>query len=325
MISSLIKRIAKSKDDKEGTIVSKETVICPICKHNEHIKEEPISQSMMSYQCPVCGKYEMPPFVPEVHGESSPNRKLSAWVREQNERGETVRFAQESMIESILAGIPDHRPLQKQLKLLQALERRSRAPGDTVNLNLKEDFSLAYASGFEELRFYLTALRERGLANSTLDGQAEITSAGWDYLDKHASDLEEKTQAFVAMSFSEDMKPLWNDAIKPAIEKAGYTAYRVDEEPHSDNIIFKIMAEIKNSRFVVADVTEQKNGVYFEAGYALGLGLPVVWSVRKDDADKVHFDTAQYNQIRWESAEQLKESLHDFICAIIGKRSRSQA
>jgi nucleoside 2-deoxyribosyltransferase len=75
----------------------------------------------------------------------------------------------------------------------------------------------------------------------------------------------------------------------------GYTAYRVDEEPHSDNIIFRIMAEIKNSRFVVADVTEQKNGVYFEAGYALGLGLPVIWTVRKDDAKNVHFDTAQYN------------------------------
>lgn len=83
------------------------------------------------------------------------------------------------------------------------------------------------------------------------------------------------------------------------------------------------MAEIKNSRFLVADVAKQKTNVYSEAGYALGLGLPVKWSVRKDDADKVSFDTAQYNQIRWESAEQLKESLCDFICAIIGKRSRS--
>jgi nucleoside 2-deoxyribosyltransferase len=229
------------------------------------------------------------------------------------------------MIESIVAGIPDYRPLEKQLKFLQAVERRSRAPGDTVNLNLREDFSLAYASGFEELTFYLTALDQRELVNSTTDGQITITASGWDYLDKHASDLQQKTQAFVAMSFSDKMKPLWKDAIKPAIEKAGYTPYRVDEELHSDNIIFKIMAEIKNSRFVVADITEQKNGVYFEAGYALGLGLPVIWCVRKDDVGNVHFDTAQYNQIRWESADQLKDSLYDFICAIIGKRSRSQA
>ena len=87
------------------------------------------------------------------------------------------------------------------------------------------------------------------------------------------------------------------------------------------NIIFKIMAEIKNSRFVIADVTGQKNGVYFEGGHALGLGLPVIWSVRKDDADNIHFDTAQYNQIRWETPEELQEGLFDFICAIIGQRN----
>ena len=33
------------------------------------------------------------------------------------------------------------------------------------------------------------------------------------------------------------------------------------------------MAEIRRSRFVVADYTGQVNGVYFEAGFALGLGL----------------------------------------------------
>lgn len=294
---------------------------------------ERMSQSMALYQCPVCGKYEMPPFVPEVHGEPAPNRKLSAWIREQNERGEPVRLAKRGMIENVLASIPDYRPLEKQLKLLQAMERRSGPPGSEIRLNFDEDFSLAYADSPREFWFYVQALGERRLINveakqnaqvvDDLTGQRRklmITANGWDYLDKHASDLEEKTQGFVAMSFSDAMKPMWKDAIKPAIQEAGYTAYRVDEEPHSDNIIFKIMAEIKNSRFVVADVTEQKNGVYFEAGYALGLGLPVIWSIRKDDAENVHFDTAQYNQIRWESAEELKEGVFDYICAIIGKR-----
>jgi nucleoside 2-deoxyribosyltransferase len=280
---------------------------------------------MERYQCPVCGEYVMPHFVPEVHGDKSPNRKLSAWIRERNERGDQVAFTKEGMIESTLASIPDYRPLEKELKLLQALERRSGTPGDTVKLNLKEDFPLAYASGPEELTFYLQALEQRELIESTsLGGDTVITAAGWDYLDRHASDLEEKTQGFVAMSFSAAMKPMWTDAIKPAIQNAGYTAYRVDEEPHSDNIIFRIMAEIKNSRFVVADVTEQKNGVYFEAGYALGLGLPVIWTVRKDDAKNVHFDTAQYNQIRWASAKELQEGLFDYICAIVGKRNQPQ-
>jgi nucleoside 2-deoxyribosyltransferase len=80
------------------------------------------------------------------------------------------------------------------------------------------------------------------------------------------------------------------------------------------------VAEIKNSLFLVADVTEQKQGVYFEAGYAIGLEIPVIWSVKKDELEKVHFDTRQYNHIVWESEKDLKEQLYNFICAIIGKR-----
>ncbi len=305
--------------------MSKGNTVCPVCKRNEGVGAERISSSMESYRCPVCGEYEMPPFVPEVHGASEPNHKLSAWIREQNEYGRPARFSQERTVESVVAGIPDYRPQEKQLKLLQAIARKSDPPGTLVVLSADKDVSLAYSRNSDELAFYLSALEERDLLKrSDVIWKVTITPGGWDYLDEHASDLRESTQAFVAMSFSSTMKPLWEGAIKPAIERAGYTAYRVDEELHSDNIIFKIMAEIKNSRFVVADITEQKNGVYFEAGYALGLGLPVIWCVRKDDVGNVHFDTAQYNQIRWESAGQLKDSLYDFICAIIGKRSRSQ-
>ena len=77
-------------------------------------------------------------------------------------------------------------------------------------------------------------------------------------LNEHERHIEERTQAFVAMSFSEDLKPIWEGPINKAIKKAGYKPYRVDAEPHSDRIDVKIISEIKNSRFVVADVTDQK-------------------------------------------------------------------
>jgi nucleoside 2-deoxyribosyltransferase len=146
-----------------------------------------------------------------------------------------------------------------------------------------------------------------------------ITADGWDYLERHDRNIEDRTQAFVAMSFSEDLKPIWEGPIYNAIKKAGYKPYRADAEPHSERIDAKIISEIKYSRFVVADVTEQKHGVYFEAGYALGMGLPVLWCVHKDDLEKVHFDTRQYNHIVWQAPDELENKLFDFICAIIGK------
>jgi nucleoside 2-deoxyribosyltransferase len=85
----------------------------------------------------------------------------------------------------------------------------------------------------------------------------------------------------------------------------------------------KIITEIKNSRFIIADVTHQRAGVYFEAGYALGLGLPVIWSVRDDDLNNVHFDTRQYNHIVWESEAHLSEQLYFFITSLIGKGTKT--
>jgi nucleoside 2-deoxyribosyltransferase len=306
--------------------MSEGLVICPICRYNQNVVRDHFvnDNDTESCECPVCGKYTVSFGWSSSREHSPPDRKLSAWIREENESGRYPELTKRR-IDILLAGLPDYRPSEKQLKLLKAIERRSHPPGELVRLNSERDFPLAYSTGSSECAFYLRALEERGLLKrSTVIWNVTITSDGWDYLDKHASDLEEKTQAFVGMSFSDEMKPIWQDAIKPAIQKAGYTAYRVDEEPHSENIVFKIMAEIKDSRFVVADLTEQNNGVYFEAGYGLGLGLPIIWSIRKDDVDNLHFDTAQYNQIRWESAEELEEALFDYISAIVGKRSQAQ-
>ena len=176
------------------------------------------------------------------------------------------------------------------------------------------------------MRFHLRSLYNRGFFEIFEQSEPPlvvISAQGWEYLDRYSSGLEEKTQVFVAMSFNPDNKELisiWENAIKPAISEAGYTPYRIDKDPHNERIDAKIMAEIKNSRFIVADFTENKHGVYFEAGYALGLGIPVIWCVRKEDLEKLHFDTRQYGHIDWENEKDLKERLYNHICAIIGKR-----
>ena len=57
--------------------------------------------------------------------------------------------------------------------------------------------------------------------------------------------------------------------------------------------------------------------MYFEAGFAMGLGRPVIWTCRKDDIDNAHFDTRQYNHIVWENEKELYEKLKNRIEATI--------
>ncbi|MBK8909103.1 MAG: nucleoside 2-deoxyribosyltransferase [Rhodospirillales bacterium] len=146
-----------------------------------------------------------------------------------------------------------------------------------------------------------------------------ITAKGWEYLERDDSSFNTKFQAFVAMSFDGTLLPVYQNAIAPAIEATGYRPLRVDSSPHLDRIDAKIIAEIRKSRFVVADVTQQKSGVYYEAGFAFGLGLPVIWCVRDDDLKNVHYDTRQFYHIVWQSESELRQKLEDFILATIGK------
>jgi nucleoside 2-deoxyribosyltransferase len=151
-----------------------------------------------------------------------------------------------------------------------------------------------------------------------------LTAEGWTHLEQEDKPRAVSDQAFVAMSFASEMLPAWQDGIAKAVGRAGYRAFRTDTHPSIERIDVQIMAEIRRSCFVVADVTLQRPGVYFEAGYALGLGIPVYWCVREDEKEKVHFDTRQYNHIVWSSPTDLEAKLHDFIYAIAGPAGADQ-
>ena len=67
----------------------------------------------------------------------------------------------------------------------------------------------------------------------------------------------------------------------------------------------EIIAEIRRSRFLVADFTHgedgARGGVYYEAGFANGLGIKVIHTCREDAVRTLHFDTSHINHIVWRS------------------------
>ncbi len=66
---------------------------------------------------------------------------------------------------------------------------------------------------------------------------------------------------------------------------------------------------------MVVDLTHQNNGAYFEEGYAMGLGKPVIQLCRKGTT--LHFDIAQKNTIMWATEEDIPEKLRNRIKATI--------
>lgn len=119
------------------------------------------------------------------------------------------------------------------------------------------------------------------------------------------------------MSFAEDMKDV-REAIKKAILDNGYVPRIMDEIEHNHQIVPEMLYEIRQSKFVIAELTNHNNGAYFEAGYALGQGKEVI-QVCKEDRFHTdgHFDVKQINTIMWNSTEDLIQKLSARIKATI--------
>jgi hypothetical protein len=154
-------------------------------------------------------------------------------------------------------------------------------------------------------------------------GYVSPTFQGWQEIERLGVTLLSSSQAFVAMWFDDRTNGAYINGIAPAIIATGYKPIRIDKKEHNNKIDDEIIAEIRRSRFLVADFTcEAKNvrgGVYYEAGYAGGLGIPVIWTCRDISLNDLHFDTRQYAHIVWRDPSDLYEQLKNRIGATIGE------
>ena len=108
------------------------------------------------------------------------------------------------------------------------------------------------------------------------------------------------------------------EAIKEAVTSCGFVPRIMDEIHHNHQIVPEMLYEIRESRFVIAELTEHNNGAYFEAGYALGKEKEVIQICKEDAfAQDGHFDVKQINTILWHDTDDLKEKLKARIRATL--------
>jgi hypothetical protein len=191
-------------------------------------------------------------------------------------------------------------------------------------------------SAKQQVQFYIDYMHEQGLIKKTLgeggNSAVKITPAGVIHLERLQTKIAQSQQAFVAMWFGAEMGEIWQDGFEPGIRAAGYAPMRIDQHTHQNRIDDEIIAQIRRSKFVVSDFTTghvntanggtelvPRGGVYFEAGFALGLGIPVIWTIRANQINGLHFDTRQYPHILWTDAVDLRAQLQARIVALIGQ------
>ena len=299
---------------------------CPICANPDAV-ELPRTGSALRCKCPRCGQYSITGTAVSIWSasEATPQQMANAsgWIREHPD----VTIGSDDI--AVIRGLTTPNVAQRANQLFAAIAKGSPAIGQRTGFHYgdTEFLGVSWSTAPSEVEYLVESYLQNEMKFVASDqGHIDafvghITPLGHHHLEeaKHGSAFS--NIGFCAMWFGEEVKPVWTMAIQPAIRDAGYESMRIDSHEHNNRIDDEILAMLRRSKFVVADFTGQRGGVYFEAGFALGLGLPVVWTCSKQALSEIHFDNRQYAFVTWEFDQlaDFKTRLQNRIEAIIGQ------
>ena len=272
---------------------------CPVCGSVARVAVASIATRV---DCLRCGEFVLDASAAEwlrVADPAESGWKISAWLRHRGpERLDAALLAEAAASRApgllerarrLLVPLAQHVPAGRQFILGEALLLACEARGwcrDAAELTFMLQDVLSAELGWLRWSDALGGSHAYGL---TAKGLLALEAA---------QDVDAVT-GFCAMWFDPQVRPFYEQAIAPAIRACGFEPVRLDYTEYNHSIDDEIIASIRRARFVVADLTGHRGGVYYEAGFAHGLGLPVIFMLREDDQACVHFDVRQQNFILW--------------------------
>ena len=174
----------------------------------------------------------------------------------------------------------------------------------------------------EDLKERGTVKGNSGIASGYSLSSVNLTLAGWEQYEAEKRGEFRGSYGFIAMPFGDsELDPFVEDVVKPAV-KEGIDYDLVDmRDAARAGVIDNIMrTQIRDAAFLIVDLTHDNPGAYWEAGYAEGLGKPVIYICEKAKfkAEKTHFDTNHCTTVPWS-----KDDPDGFRKALIATLRRS--
>jgi len=329
--------------------MGKSNIQCPIC--NLFVTNyQNYGNDNYYYNCFRCGEFRITLEAKEdinsfVDGLTQRNI-VSSWIREHP--GLIIKQATLANLKNI--SIPSVE--EKSIKLLLYLSKLYPIAGQeiddiiskvgqqlTYNRKIKEEGitpaneresmrflpiqSIAWAQNQSEVGYLLLEYLGKHKGFIISEPKWKISPKGWEYIESIKKINPLSNICFIAMKFEDRLMDFSDKWMEPAIICSGYKPVRINKVQHNNLIDDEIIANIRKSKFIVADLTGNSYGVYFEAGFARGLGLETIYLCEKKyfDEQGAHFDINHYPFILWEEneGEKLQSELQLRIEATFGK------
>jgi hypothetical protein len=143
--------------------------------------------------------------------------------------------------------------------------------------------------------------------------------------DDDDADDYERDLVFVIMSFAPAMDDVYA-SIKDECERLSLRSHRVDENVSSALIIDDITDGIERCEFIICDLSDQKPNVYYELGYAHGVGNEPrdIFLVARAGT-QLAFDLAGYRVHFYASTEELRQLIRTRFSRMVAETRRKEA
>lgn len=314
--------------------MAEEPTSCPICLSADGYKcstERYGTRDARLFRCEVCGMFAVSDSALDDYqdlrmpGMSRVKRAaISHQIRSGVARSSEPWMLTTNELEALIAeGLPLPTPGQQAVNALRYIGDRVTEEGVPIEY-LPPEFSALIGSSSREFACNLVLeLRDNGLATvlflPEVGGPVHIqdlslTLAGWEKYEAERKGELSGSYGFIALKFGDEtLDPLIRDHVKPALASIGYDAVDLRDVSKAGIIDNLLRIQIRDAAFVLVDLTHENAGAYWEAGYAEGLGKPVLYICErtKFDEKKTHFDTNHCTTVLWhvDSVDEFIEDL----------------
>jgi len=313
------------------------TYKCPVCNSGISKPESfKLSDKVHgnTYNCPRCGEYQLESFAcAQLKKRLDGAQKiavLSHWIRTKHEAMSAIKsggkeqiILTDELVENIIKQPPPS-PAEQADKFVLWLGSKVPAPGEEIFIHPSTHQAIIGAETPNGFGLVIHHLFKTGIITGTPydePGKADVTLSfeGWKHYENLKRGATDSRKAFMAMKYNDaQLDKIVDDVFKPAVKQTGFELFKLVDKPQPAGLIDdRIRVEIQTSRFLMADLTHENRGAYWEAGYAEGLGKPVIYTCEKKKFKrlKTHFDTNHHLTILWdaenpkEAAEKLKATI----------------
>jgi len=289
---------------------------CPIC--NEKLTKEPESQGLKDYYyCPRCGIFGIPHFTNLSEIDITTKILISSYLyffNKDENNTDTQIITKDFVYQFKNKKFPT--PVEQMENFILFLGDLTEIPGNTFNLKYtmenKQYYELFSIIPFVDNKNFNSIIefcyKDGFINNPNTSNNLYLSLKGWEKYEQLKKGQNNSYKAFMAMQYgNKELEQVFENIIKPGLKELGFEINRLDKTNKNGLIDENLRVEIRDSKFLVVDLSDGNKGAYWEAGYGEGLGKKIFYICDKQKYEKfknkkkklVHFDVEHQNIYFW--------------------------